>query len=152
MGRENFKDYYAFTFCRNPFARAYSAYTFTKRADAKHRPDSERYQEIKDMDFDAFLGSKYMQEKMILQARSQIDWVTGAPKEVHAYKLEETEQNLKSLIARFYGKNAAVADPKRRNFSSSEGEWKNMSPNAASLIRKLYREDFDYFEYPDTLV
>ena len=132
MGPESFKGYYVFTFSRNPFARAYSAYTFTLRTDAKYRPNSERYREIKDMSFEEFLKSRYVQNHELLQTKLQSNWVNGSPKPVAIYRLEK------------------VIVPKANAFNEPDA-WKRMSPEAEEIIRALYAEDFMTFGYSDRI-
>ena len=147
---EHFSNYYVFTFCRNPFARAYSAFKFTKRVDAIRRPDSQRYQDIKDMSFEEFLASPYMQEQNIFQARPQSLWVQGVPEKVHVFKLENIDQALSNLSKRLYGEEDQRPVP-RKNFSADENEWKKMSPQAEDMVRDLYSGDFERFDYPLTI-
>lgn len=150
MTTQYYCDYYVFTFSRNPFSRAYSAFTFTKSADAKYRPDSERYKIIKDMNFEEFLRSEYMQEKKILPAKSQYAWIEGSPVPVEAYKLEEISEALPALFRRFYNEDLPPSAVPRANFSSGIDEWQNISPEAAEIVRELYAEDFERFGYsPD---
>lgn len=146
----HFADYFVFTFCRNPFARAYSVFTFTNRADAKHRPDSQRYRDIKHMSFEDFLSSPYMQDYKIFQSRPQNLWVQGGPANMGVFKLEEIDDSLRELSIRFYG----VEHPKsasRLNFSADRNAWKSMSGQAVDRIRTLYSEDFDRFGYSRTI-
>ena len=151
MGPESFKGYYVFTFSRNPFARAYSAYTFTLRTDAKYRPNSERYREIKDMSFEEFLKSRYVQNHELLQTKLQSNWVNGSPKPVAIYRLEEVEASLVNLMKRFYGTNDhKVIVPKANAFNEPDA-WKRMSPEAEEIIRALYAEDFMTFGYSDRI-
>lgn len=146
---EYFKTYYVFTFTRNPFARAYSAFTFTKRADAVHRPESKRHNELKKMSFEDFLKSEYVQEKTLLQTKEQATWVQDAPGEVHPFKLEEIESAFTELSERFYGGKASPPQIQRRNVSSSNpNDWRRMSEKEADLIRELYAVDFNTFNYP----
>jgi len=151
MGPGHFKTYYAFTFCRNPFSRAHSAFTFTKSADAKHRPQSQRYLDIKDMNFEEFLQSKYMQEKKIHQARPQYRWTDSGHGEVQAFHLENLEYELGAIIKKFHGAELNSDKTERRNFSAEKDAWKTMSPQAEHLIRELYRDDFQRFGYPDKI-
>ena len=148
MGEEYFRGYYVFTFCRNPFARAYSAFRFTVSADAKHRPESERYQAIKDMTFEEFLLSSYMQDKRIFQARPQSEWIKNAPSKVHIFKLENLESELRKLSVQFYGSPTALGNVPHLNKSTDREEWKDMSPEAEKIITALYREDFELLGYP----
>lgn len=125
LGKENFKGYHVFAFVRNPFARAYSAYTFTRKMDAIYRPESDRYKDIKDMNFTDFLKSKYVSERPILQAQPQIRWVFGAPKEITIYKLEDIDKSLGDILYRFHCiKNNAPAQ--RKNPSTNIDDWKRM--------------------------
>ena len=150
MGPANYADYFVFTFCRNPFSRAYSAFTFTKSADAKHRPDSERYQDIKEMDFEQFLASKWMQERNILQARPQSLWVKDSSVPVTHYRLEDIDTVLPELATRLYGQGAPMPDKiARANSSAPREAWKSMSPEAEAMVRDLYAEDFATFGYDD---
>ena len=148
MGHEYFCKYHVFTFCRNPFSRAYSAFTFTKKADALYRPNSKRYQEIKDMNFEEFLSSEYMQDKKMLPAQPQINWVQKAPNRVHYHKLEEIESALGTLSETLYGARGIDGSIPMTNFSSSEGEWKKMTGKSEELILELYDDDFVFFQYP----
>lgn len=150
VGEKNFAEYEVFTFSRNPFARSYSAFTFTKSADAKHRPESERYQEIKDMSFDEFLESRYVQNQEILATQLQAKWIRNSPKPVRAYKLENVDKALPWLSKRFYGTEMSTPVP-RANFSTSSDAWKSMSPKAEAIIREHYAEDFETFGYADQI-
>ncbi|MGH1413628.1 MAG: sulfotransferase family 2 domain-containing protein [Pelagimonas sp.] len=145
---DNFKDYFVFTFCRNPFARAYSIFTFTKRADARLRPDSARYKRIKDMSFEDFLKTEYVQEHQLFAARLQSDWVRDAPVPVRRFKLEKIDTALGRLAERFYGTKANSVSAPRKNFSAGKDDWRRMSPEAEKIILSVYKEDFDRFEYP----
>lgn len=151
MTPEHFREYFVFTFCRNPFARAYSAYTFTLKSDARYRPQSGRYQEIRDMSFEEFLQSRYVQNREMLQTRMQSRWLRGTGKQVHAYKLENAGTALGELMARFYGKTGEGVDVPRKNSSTGVDEWKTMSSTAEDMIRSLYAEDFKAFGYPERI-
>ncbi|MFN3953202.1 MAG: sulfotransferase family 2 domain-containing protein [Pararhodobacter sp.] len=151
MGLDAFSEYEVFTFSRNPFARAYSAYRFTLIADARFRPESDRYKEIKDMSFEQFLESKYMQEFLMLPAQPQIRWIAHAPIPVRVYKLEEATEILPHLLTKFYKKKMTRKDIDRKNFSTEIDEWKNISKRAEELIRGLYAEDFEAFGYPSSI-
>lgn len=148
MGREFFKQYYVFTFCRNPFARAYSIFNFTKRADAKHRPNSKRYKDIKDMSFEEFLDSKYVRERQVFASRLQSDWIKNSPVEVEGYKLEEVDQMMVKLSQRIYGEKIDTMNMPRKNSSTSKNDWMSMSQEAEKLVLSLFAEDFVTFNYP----
>lgn len=147
MGKGNFKQYYAFTFSRNPFARAYSAYTFTKRADAKHRPDSKRYQDIKNMNFEEFLQSQYMQERQILPARQQVEWISGSSAKVNVFKLEEVFENMSALMAKFYKAEITQETVRARNHSAGGDDWREMSEKAEEIVCQLFCSDFEVLSY-----
>ena len=139
--------YYVFTFCRNPFASAYSAYKLTLRADAKHRPSSERYKEIKDMSFEQFLQSRYVQDHMLLATKLQSSWISNSPVSVNIFKLEEAQESLGILFDKFYPLSAKRAKLPRANSSTVANEWVNMSSLAEDIIRSCYDEDFHAFGY-----
>jgi len=147
MTPTHFSEYYVFTFCRNPSSRAYSAFTFTKFADAKYRPESERYKKIKDMNFEQFLQTEYIQDKKILPAKPQSHWIEGAPVPVHVYKLEDVSEVLPALVRRLYNEDLSPNEVPRANPSSKVDEWKIMSDEAAEMVRTLYAEDFEKFGY-----
>lgn len=152
MKVDNFNDYCVFTFSRNPFSRAYSAFTFTLRADARWRPHSQRHQDMKNMDFDRFMISKYMQEKSMLQTQNQLDWIEGHRANVNFFKLEEIEWALPNLMQRFYSESGnSTAKLGRLNASSEPDDWRGMSKAAADEVRKLYADDFEYFGYSKEL-
>lgn len=151
MTPKHFKEYFTFTFCRNPFSRAYSVFTFTKRADARHRPNSQRYKDIKDMSFEQFLDSVYMREKKGIAGRLQSDWIRDSPSPVKWFKLERVDQSLPRLAKRFYDEDIVEQSLPRKNFSSGKDDWLGMSSDAEKKILELYSEDFDRFEYPRRL-
>lgn len=147
MKPNHFKEYFTFTFCRNPFARAYSAYTFTLRSDARHRPDSERYRQIKNMSFEKFLQSKYVQNQELLQTKAQCHWLQGSGQKVHIYKLEDVGNALAGLAEYFYGENKKGFTVPRKNKSTQMDEWKSMSPKAEEIILGIYAKDFEILGY-----
>lgn len=147
VGMDAIAEYDVFTFVRNPFSRAYSAYTFTKRADARHRPNSTRYQVIKDLNFEEFLQCEYVVEKKMPQSRLQSDWIICQNIPIEIFKLEEISVQLPKLISKYHRSNISGEIP-RQNKSSEEGEWKKMSKKAESLIVDLYKKDFERLRYP----
>lgn len=151
VGPENFKEYAIIAFVRNPFSRAYSAFTFTKKADAKYQPTSERYFAMKDMSFDQFVESEYLQDRKILPARPQHNWLKNGHRKVEQFRLEDVESNLSLLSVRFYGRDLANKIPRANPSSSNPNEWRNMSTNAESVIRELYADDFAFMAYEDKI-
>lgn len=151
MGKEAFCGYEVFTFCRNPFARAYSAFTFTLKADALYRPDSERHQAMKSMSFEDFLASPYAQDQAMLPTRPQSHWVEGAPVAVRAYKLENVDRALPWIARKNHRLETMPTGVKRTNFSADKDAWRGMSEAAEEMIRTLYAEDFKRFGYADRL-
>lgn len=133
---------------RNPFARAYSIFTFTKRADARNRPDSQRYADIKDMSFEEFLDSSYIRKRRIFASRLQSDWVRNSPVSVRSFKLENVDAVMANLARRFYGEAPETLEVPRKNFSTGQGDWQAMSEDAERLVLSLYEEDFETFGYP----
>lgn len=149
----NFSKYFIFTFTRNPFARAYSCFTFTKKTDAAHRPESKRYLEIKDMNFEEFLRSDYIQQKQLLASKDQNRWISGSASLVKTYKLEEINTIFPDIWHKLHGKNVPCPAIKIINKSSgSSSRWQQMSDKEAELCRELYANDFQAFDYPMELI
>lgn len=151
MQPDFFKTYAIVSFVRNPFSRAFSAFTFTKKADAKYNTTSQRYLDMKDMDFDQFVESKYMQEREILPTQPQCSWLKNGHKQVEQFRLEDVEQNLAQLSKRFYGRDLAQKIPRANPSSSDPDAWRSMSLQAESVIRDLYADDFAFLDYENKI-
>ena len=150
-GIEFFRDYYVFAISRNPYARAYSAFKFTKSSDQKYRPTSKRYQEIKDMNLEEFLRSKYIQERRLFQSRSQLSWIRGVDHKIHVWKLETLDDEIGELMRRLGINDFDPSEMRRMNVSNPSDAWqRNITDKSAMLVRDLYAEDFEYFGYPTT--
>lgn len=149
MKHEYFSQYFIFTFCRNPFARAYSAYTFTLKSDAIYRPNSTRYNEIKNMNFDQFISSRYVQNKEILPTMPQSKWLFSGGKVIHFFKLENINFELPRLVNKLWGKD--MQSVPITNYSSSQDEWKKMSKRSENAIRELYADDFHILGYSNAI-
>lgn len=141
------KDYYFFTFSRNPFSRAYSVFTFTKKSGANHSPDSARYQEIKDMTFEQFLQSSHMQDKTIFAAKLQSHWLRNSPVDVDVLRLEDVDKEIGRILKRFHGIDEPTATVPSANHSAGRDDWKSMSREAEKMVLELYAEDFDRLDY-----
>jgi hypothetical protein len=152
MGTKFFSEYTVFTFCRNPFARLYSAFNFTLQADARYRPNSERYKIIKDMNFDEFIKSPYVQDYKMIQTKPQNNWIKGSPVPVRAFKLENIDQSLPWLMKKYYG--VVDLEPirvKRLNYSTNPFDWTKISEESEEIIRSHYAVDFKQFGYSDRI-
>jgi len=149
----HFSRYFVFSFTRNPFARAYSCFRFTKKTDSAHRPNSQRYQEIKSMEFKDFLKSDYMQQKQLLASKDQVSWIMGSPSVVKTYKLEEIQSKFPGIWQKLYGNNTPCPKITVSNKSSNDpSAWQSMSNVEAELCRELYADDFKTFDYPLELI
>jgi hypothetical protein len=151
VGGGFFDRYSVLTFSRNPFARAYSAFRFQQRADARHRPDTPRAKELQAMTFEDFLQSRYVQNRELLGARKQFEWVAGVADQVEVFRIDDAEQALAELAARFFPKRKAAIAPRRANASTEPDEWMTMSDAARDLVLELYKEDFEYFGYDTSI-
>jgi len=152
IGGESFlKKYRIISTCRNPYSRAYSAYTFTLSDDAKKRPESKRHQDTKDMSFVEFLKSEYMDPSAGLQAALQTSWFEGFTDSIDLYKLEDFDLKAKELMHSlgyldFQSTQVAVV-----NQSAPRNEWLSMPDEAASIIKDRYSEDFKVLGYNDNI-
>jgi sulfotransferase famil protein len=153
MGVDYFNQFFSFAFVRNPYARAYSAYRFTLLWDAKLRPESKRYQEIKDMNFEAWLSSSYVVEHKMLQTKPQARWLPKPNLVSFIGKTEKFDESMYEILHRITGNAKKTAELVERwsgvknNQSAGLDEWKNMSGEAVDQIYKLYNRDFELFNY-----
>lgn len=156
IGKERMKSYKAVAITRNPYSRAFSIYNFTLKADAKHRPKSQRYLDIKDLTFEQFLLSKYMSKKTFLASKSQCHWVldhdSNIPDNLRLFKLEELSVSTSRLKNYIYGDAphsenflALNYSNKKPNTSTIYDRDENIfTPKIKEIIQDLYKDDFDY--------
>ncbi len=133
---------------RNPYSRAKSIYLFTLRADAKHRPDSPRYQHIKDMSFLEFLQCEYMQEKQLLASRSQIDFLIDQngelKKRITVFKLEDISRDSSALYKFAYessSDHASLPFLNHTRTTPNDSQMLELKPAGIEVINDLYYED-----------
>ncbi|GJL92993.1 sulfotransferase family 2 domain-containing protein [Hyphococcus sp.] len=154
LSADYFDTFFSFAFVRNPYSRAYSAYRFTLKWDEKLRPNSERYLDIKDMDFLEWLKSQYVQDYKMLQTKPQTHWIPDPGFVSYLGRTENFSTSMRDILLKVSG-NAEEAEKLvsqfadlRNNQSTQQDEWKSISGEAADLIYKHYREDFEQFDYP----
>lgn len=135
---------------RNPYSRAKSIYSFTLRADAKHRPDSSRYKQIKDMSFLDFLNSEYMQEKRLMASRSQTDFLVNRSGEIEesitVFRLEDVSCDASSFLRFAYGNDCTPSklpflNNSRASLASNNTNESELSRAEIEAINSLYYDD-----------
>ncbi len=157
LGNEYFDGFFSFAFVRNPYARAYSAFRFTLKWDEKLRPESARYQEIKDMSFEQWLQSSYVANYKMMQTKQQSHWLPNQNVVSYIGRTETFDDCMFEILHRISGNpkksanSVEILRSVRNNQSTQIDEWKNMSGEAIDLIYKLYRKDFENFGYSQSL-
>lgn len=157
LNHTRFDGYKYIAVSRNPYSRAKSIYNFTLKADAKHRPNSKRYMDIKDMSFLEFLQSKYMQEYLMIAAKPQSDWIIDSngnlAQNIKIFKLEELSTSTLSIQKYLYPNDHNDCRLPHKNYSKnvtnnkSSNDAEMLKDEEKSIIRKLYAKDFEFLDY-----
>jgi len=121
--------------------------------DKKLRPDSKRYQEVKDMNFEEWLRSSYVVEYKMLQTKPQAKWLPRPDMVSYVGKTEKFDDSMYEILYRITNDEDKTTKMVERwgavknNQSAGVDEWKNMSGEAMDQVYKLYKQDFELFDY-----
>ena len=149
FGRRAFKNYFKFTFVRNPWDRLYSAYSYLKGGG--WNKDDERWYE-KNLNeipnFNSFVMDWLEPDRLNshIHFRPQIDFITDRKGNVLVDFIgyfEAIQEDFGFIASRLNveKKLAHVNASKRKNY-------KNVySPEAVEKVRHLYKYDIDHFDY-----
>lgn len=157
LGSDYFDEFFSFAFVRNPYARAYSAFRFTLKWDEKLRPESKRFQEIKDMSFEEWLLTSYVVEYKMMQTKLQSHWLPNQNSVSYIGRTEAFNDSMFEILVRISNnkkdsaKLVELLSSVRQNQSTPIDEWKSMSGEASDQIFNLYRRDFENFGYSRSL-
>lgn len=143
-------DLFSFTFVRNPFQRAMSAFRFLVEGGIVEgdKVDSEKFVSKYDGDFEKFVLSEFEAGDVLSQIhfRPQSYWVCDGAGNLCVDFVGRYE-----TLARDFGKITRLfGDPKYqlpvRN-RSPDSVMLSMTPRVEAVLRSCYRKDFELFGY-----
>ena len=158
MGDAAWRDYYAFAFVRDPYARAQSTFHFMKRwhgnKDMKQLAFMEEH-----ADFRSFvLSDTFAEQKAHRLLWPQARWLLDADGELlvdFVGRLETLDEDIHSVLSGAPGLVAAGAAPeqapaKNKSASTDAALYELLSTDAEveARIYEAYRADFEQFGYP----
>ncbi len=150
-----YDQFFSFAFCRNPYSRCYSAYTFAvRRAQADQRRET-KFGEDSDRDRSKFLTRSFddicanlpeiAKEHRLF--RPQTFWLREPDSVDYVGRLEHLAEDMRAIYTHLGLPLQQLDHIPTENQKAAKGAWKEMSLSAQSAIREFYASDFDRFGY-----
>lgn len=150
FNKKEFKEYFKFTFVRNPWDRLVSAYFFLK-SGGFHGEDKQWFEEnIAQYDgFDGFVLNWLNSENIYkgIHFIPQFEFVTINSKIVidKVYKIEEFEKSVQDISNRLQ---TQISLSHKNKTSNREKDYKlYYTPETQKIVEKVYKKDIDLFGY-----
>lgn len=149
LGPEKFASMFSFTVVRNPFARAYSAFSYA-RWRARYHEDAherERRKNYLDLSFEDVAADLPAYANSMKSLKSMTRWLHRPDAVSYVARLETLAADWALIRAVLNIEDVTDAIPARENVSTDTPEWQNMSPAAARHVAEYYADDFKAFGY-----
>lgn len=161
LGQERWDSYFRFAFCRNPFARAYSCYSFTMqraKADlrlaglgpapgAKIERERAHRKDFARMSFDEVCHRLPEMAQLHGLFRAQTTWLPKPDTVNFVGRVENLAEDLPRIYAAIGLDSAELASIPSLNQKAERDAWRDMSSASAQAIAAFYAEDFARFGY-----
>jgi chondroitin 4-sulfotransferase 11 len=150
LDREKFDRYFKFTFVRNPWDRAVSAYTYLRKGGSKASKDDQYWCQFVNTfgSFDEFVCNWMTEENIMRNAlfTPQVAYLKNIFGQVNmdfVGRFENLEEDFKTIASKL---NLEAQLP-HLNQSREEQYQSLYTESSREIIRKIYAQDIDTFDY-----
>ncbi|WP_299375194.1 sulfotransferase family 2 domain-containing protein [uncultured Tateyamaria sp.] len=149
LGPDKYRAMISVAFVRNPFARAWSSFSYSMLQASNPGPDAmaetvATYRRYCGDGFDAALRNIDETAQHIPMFRPQTTWLPKPQMVTILGRVETLQKDLDRVMTQL---DLPVTKSPTENTSSAPGAWRGMSAYAADAIRDYYKSDFDTFGY-----